>query len=388
MTPRETFSLVLGLLLVAFGWWLGGPTADGAGAVHAEGGSESAARGGALAEPSRGDGRSAGGPLVPIGDDIEPLGDLSNTPSAPARSEPLNEYGTTLPRDGLLVRATLADGVTPASGAPLALWVEGGREPLATGFVRSDGRLRFEVEGSVATRYEVGLRAPGAARVAWPPNGVDAGSTELLLSTMAPPVNLRLPEVGTVAVVFSVDAEDGGLLAAGSDVALGADGPDFWPARRGPLGYDLRARFRWVPVRVPLRAELRIDGRVYAGVAPGPTEPGGEVELVLEAPDAVPTGGAISFVLHDDLGRPLAGRKGRFLGLEHTVTRWAVNFTTDGAGRAEVVFPPSGGLGEAEPNRARIQLAVGGGRTLRTALPFPAAEPGAGPKDLGVLELR
>ncbi len=259
MTPRELAALVLGLVLIVLGWQRPPPdgerTSESAEArpvavepstsppaslaispdpVAPQPSSPAPAPSGALLEAPR---TPLAQPVALAPDADAPGTDAPGTrPSAPG---PPTLEPIPLPAAGLELVARTAAG-EPAGGAPLGVYVSGGRAPLVSGRADDAGRLVLTHTTAVAPRYEVGLVAPGAPRVPWD------GS--------APRLELTLPEVQTVEVRVVRAAR------AGVEVELGTGaGLAFLPVARAPLEGDGVARFRWVPVGAEARVRVRYD---------------------------------------------------------------------------------------------------------------------------------
>jgi len=173
---------------------------------------------------------------------------LAVAPSTPHDRERVAAFEPTvrakgLPEGGLFVRATGADGAA-AVGAPIGLWVAGGRTLLSSAVVDADGVAWLEETRAVAARYEVGLVAPGAGRVTWPPRHDRRGPLDDEVGlARALPLALALPACGAVEVRV-VDA-----ATNGSQVELGLPGEaSFRGLCSAVSGADGVARFEWIPV--------------------------------------------------------------------------------------------------------------------------------------------
>lgn len=170
------------------------------------------------------------------------------------------------PADGVHLRVTAADGA-PAVGAPIGVWVAGGRAPLALAECDGEGRVRFAGIASLAAGYELGLAAPGASRVHWPrvaSSGEDAGTG----LTREAPLELALPPCGTLEVHVVRPSRPATSVELGE-----GNGADFLVARSRAAEADGVARFRWLPLgrTVTLRVPFQ-SGPVELVVA-GPAAP-------------------------------------------------------------------------------------------------------------------
>jgi hypothetical protein len=263
VTQREFLALCIGLVLIVLGWTMetGGERAGGAlderpGEVD-EGSVSSAALVGEA--PS-----SAGGELgtshAVRADAATELEGEAQRPSgsAGAGSMPSLEPSA-WPAEGLFVRVTNSDGAA-AVGAPIGVWVVGGRSPLA--LLESDvqGRVHFVGVPAVAARYEVGLAAPGVQRAGWP-----VGDVEGVGLARALPLELVLPPCGTLEVHVVRASRSGTRVELGQGTAA-----EFQVVQVRAAEGDGVARFQWLPLGLELTLRVPFGEGVAEVVVAGP----------------------------------------------------------------------------------------------------------------------
>jgi len=259
VSPREVGALLLGLLLIALGWQQPEGEAPAASPAVSAGPlapavaepPEASPVGPAASEaigPAAGDLAAAPSavrtaavlqrPEAPLARPVAVAPAPEEAPGAAAPGPPTLEP-VPLPAAGLELVARAADG-RPAAGAPLGVFVLGGRAPLVEGRAGDDGCVVLRHGAAVAPRYEVGLVAPGAPRVPW--DGVAAR------------IELDLPEAVTVEVRVLRAARPGVEVELGTGAGLA-----FLPVHRVSLEGDGYARFRWVPAGAEARVRVRYD---------------------------------------------------------------------------------------------------------------------------------
>lgn len=278
MTQREVLALCTGLVLIALGWTM---ETDGEreGSAVVDTDVRSGAEGNSVAQ-SQGGGTESG-----LFAGVEP----EVGPGLAGRVEAELEAGTTLggassprvastsapsiepsawPAHGLFVRVTTAEGAV-AVGAPIGVWVLGGRSPLALLESDAEGRVHFVGVPALAARYEVGLAAPGVQRVAWPmevssastDDGADVGLER------ASPLMLVLPRCGTLEVHVVRASRTGTRVELGQGTA-----ESFQVAQVRAAEADGVARFAWLPLGLELTLRVPFaEGTIETAVA-GPDD--------------------------------------------------------------------------------------------------------------------
>jgi len=288
LTSRELTALGIGLVLIGFGWTLDlhGPR-GGAAALELEGQPTGAGGAPPGAGPSAGLSRSG-----EVGDAPAPSPAPRSEATSDRRSGATEGSPTVVgpraapepslepspwPATGLHVRVTTADG-TSAVGAPIGVWVVGGRSPLALAECDGEGRVHFVDVPALAARYEVGLAAPVAPRLAWPQDLPAASTDEVHPHARAglardAPLELVLPRCGTLEVQVVRASRPGTLVELGQGRAAA-----FQAAQLRAAGADGVARFAWLPLGLELSLRVPFDE--------------GALEVVVAGPDAAPDLGA------------------------------------------------------------------------------------------------
>ena len=268
MTQRELLALGIGLVLIVLGWTMntggervGEGSLEGNGVVGTE---EARAReaplfAGGEDEPNLAPRVEALQPEV--GEEDVRVGARSDAPRA--GSEPSLEP-IAWPAGGLHVRVTTSDG-EPAVGAPIGVWVAGGRSPLASRESDTEGRVHFVGLPALAARYEVGLAAPGVQRSGWPveSGGLDTGAEVGL--ARGTPLQVSLPRCGTLEVHVVRASRVGTVVELGEGTSAG-----FRVAQSTAAEGDGVARFRWLPLGLELTLRVAFDGGTVEVVVAGP----------------------------------------------------------------------------------------------------------------------